>query len=338
MKNKYLYIALGVFLSLFSGALFLGFDDINSTDTVSAEQIIEIDGDLYLASSVSESKKITDTKQIKKLFGENGEHILVGKGYEILDEIHSQTFGTNLYLLTSDGTEKRKVTDKLVEYATLEKNSDSIFYLTVEGEIYMQDIVSGEEKKVSDHASLHAVSPDGKYLAYKKMPIDWVPGGYADGSPGVVITTVATGQERVIAAEEADHAAFWTPDGNHLYFFGDNGHGLDSLFMIDTDGSNRTLITNIGLETYIPGKVIPSISEPPIISKDGKFFVYESDREIWLVEIDTQARKLIQAKRIAYGINPKWIEEGETLSVVSGGNSKQSKSLIIIDVDGRIVK
>lgn len=339
MKDKFLYITLGVFLCLLSGALFLGYGQPHETEVAeAARRIIVQDNELYLASDAIGSKKLTTNQDIKLLFGEKNGVLLVGKGYEELEPGNPNTRGTRLSLFNEDGTEIRKINDKLAQYALFDKSGDNIIYLTPDGKIFQQETQGGAEKKIADHASLPSVSPDGKFITYKKMPADWTPGQYTDGAPGIVVTNIETGEEKIVASEEADHASFWSPDGEYIFFYGDNGFGMDSLHMMNSDGSERTLLGNVGKDAYVPGQMVPSISEPPIISSDGKFFIYESDREIWLNEIDLVNKKLIRAKRIGYGTSPQWIEEGKTLSIVFGGNGKsQNGSLIAVDVDGNII-
>lgn len=326
---------LGLIIALVGGFVVLRYHNDN---VVYASRIVVQDGDLFLTSDTLGSKRLTSNKDVKSLFGETNDFLLVGKGYEPLSAAQSQSFGTHLFLYRNDGSQLRLISDRLAEYAFFDRQGKNIIYLTPDGQIYQQDIGSGHEKKVADKASIPSISPDGRYLAYKKMPGEWVPGGYSDGSPGIVLKDIESGNERIIANQPSDHAAFWTPDGQYLYFFGDNGYGMDSLFLIKSNGKDRTLLTNIDMKTYVPGKVVPSISEPPIISNDGSYVIYESDREVWMVHVDLKQKKVVDAKRIGYGVSPAWIEDGKTLSIIFGGNGKRGdRAFITVDVEGNII-
>jgi hypothetical protein len=337
MHNKLSYIFLGFLLCLLSGAFFLGYLSPSELphETFAASRTIVYEGDLYTVNNQSDTLKITSKGDIRKLFGERPGQILVGKGYKILNE---QSFAVDLFLLDNNGKDIKKIGDKPAEYALFDNRGTSVIYLSTDGVVRKHDIMTGEDVEIANRASVPSLSPDDSKLAYKKMPEGWTPGEYADGSPGIVVKDIKTGKERILADKEADHAAFWTPDGRFIYFFGDNGYGIDSLFMIDSDGKNRTLLTNIEMTEYVPNEVIPSISEPPAISEDGRYFVYESDREIWLIETDLSNRKVQSAKKIGYGTSPAWVEDGEIISIVFNENNKQQKSLVLVDIDGNVIK
>lgn len=336
MQYKITYIALGVFLCLLSGAIFLGYgkgEDLTKAEA--SKHSFSLDGELYTVDNSGKAQKLTDSKDIKYVFGESDDVIIFGKNYTAQNP-HSS--GVNLFLMKKGSTETKKITEEVVEFALLDTAKKNVFFLTIEGKIKRQGLDNDKAEVVAELASIPSISPDDQFLAFKKMPQDWTPGSYSDGSPGIIIKEIKTGEERILADKEADHAAFWTPDGKFLYFFGDNGFGFDSLFIINNDGTERTLLTNIGLSEYNPEIVVPSISEPPIISKDGRFFVYESDREIWLIDTDLENKKLINARHIAYGISPRWEKDGELISVVVGGNGQKGKaSLITVDINGNVI-
>ncbi len=333
MKHKITYVALGVFLCLLSGAIFLGYGKGEVPAQVeAAKRSFVLDGELYTVDNLGKTQKLTDLKDIKYLFGESNDALLFGKNFTAQN---SHSSGMNLYVMKKDNNEARKITEELVEFALLDTAKTSVIFLTPEGKIKKQRLDGGNSVEIADLASAPSISPDDERIAFKKMPKDWTPGGYSDGSPGIVVREIKTGKERVVADQEADHAAFWTPDGRFIYFFGDNGFGFDSLFIINSDGSERTLLTNAELSEYNPETAVPSISEPPIISRDGRMFVYESDKEIWLVETSVEEKKLVDARRIGYGINPQWEKDGETISVVTGGKGKAS--LITLDISGNVI-
>jgi Tol biopolymer transport system component len=336
MNYKPTYIIFGILVCFILGATF--FVHNNGEVVIKAEAAnysFSFNGELYTVDSTGKTKKLTNSKDVKYVFGESDELILFGKNYTAQNN-HSN--GMSLFVMKKGNGEAKKVTSEIVEFALLDTAKKNILFLTPDGKIKKQGLGNGNTEVVAELASIPSISPDDKFLAFKKMPQGWVSGAYSEGSPGIVIKEIATGKERVLADKEADHAAFWTPDGKYLYFFGDNGFGFDSLFIVNNDGTERTLLTNIGLSEYNPEVVIPSISEPPIISNDGRFFVYESDREIWLVETDLKNKKVIAARRIAYGISPRWKKDSELISIVAGGDMlKDELSMVLVDMYGNLI-
>jgi dipeptidyl aminopeptidase/acylaminoacyl peptidase len=334
MRHKITYIILGMFLCILSSAVFFGYGKGESAPIAeAAKRTFTLDGELYTANNLGLIQKIEGPKDVKYFFGESDEVVLFGKNFM---SQNSNTGGVNLFILKKGESEAKKITEEFVEFALLDNAKRNVLFLTPEGRIKKQKLDSNDAEEIADFASVPSISPDDQRLALKKMPEDWTPGGYTEGSPGIIIRDIKTGKERVLADQEADHAAFWTPDGNFLYFFGDNGSGFDSLFLINDDGTERTLLTNVGVSQYNPETIVPSISEPPIISKDGRFFIYESDKEIWLVETDLAQRVTVDARRIGYGVSPQWEVDGESISVIAGGN--RSASVITLNLDGTVVK
>lgn len=336
MTNKFKYISSGVVLCLLVGALFLyPHDQVAVLTAEAAKRSFALDGELYIADSKGISTKVGTGREVRAVYGETENDVLIGKDLKI-NNSHSSDVG--LFFVDKTTSEAKKVTEDRIEFALLDNAKKNVLFLTPEGKIKRKNLATNYEEEIADLASIPSISPDDKYLAFKKMPEGWTAGDYSEGSPGVVVREIASGKERVMADQEADHAAFWTPDGSYMYFFGDNGYGLDSLFMIDSSGENRTLLTNIDLKEYDPKTIIPSISEPPIISQDGRYFIYESDREIWLVDIDTEQRKMRDARRIGYGISPAWEKDSESVSIVFSGNGQKSKpSIILVDLEGNLL-
>lgn len=110
----------------------------------------------------------------------------------------------------------------------------------------------------------HAVSPDGRTLAFTSGAIWKVP--IAGGSP--VRITPAPGNWL--------HA--WSPDGRRLAFSANRGRGLD-VFAIPSDGgSERRLTTS------------PRVDDAPQYSPDGRWIYFVSDRagtrDIWRIPAD----------------------------------------------------
>jgi hypothetical protein len=107
----------------------------------------------------------------------------------------------------------------------------------------------------------HAVSPDGKSMAFTAGPMRKVAG--AGGEPTNITPTWG------------NYVHAWSPDGTRLVFSSNRGHGLD-LFSISPDGGpERQLTTN------------PKADDAPQYSHDGLWIYFVSDRagtrDVWRI-------------------------------------------------------
>ena len=230
-------------------------------------------------------------------------------------------------MLRDDGTEIRKVTDRQVQFALLSPVGDYIFYLSAVGDIFKQDIETGQEEKVTDLATSFNISPDGRYLSFLKLPSTWQPGEMGYATKGISILDTQTSEERLLTQRESDYVAYWTPDGQHLLVPGVDSEGDSALFLVTHDGSTSTQLTGTTNWHYVGNEQIPSVASVPLISPDGRIIVYEGDRDVWMLELNQEKSALTKAKCIAYGTNPKWVEEGKTFTAQSADST-----LILIDL------
>jgi hypothetical protein len=127
----------------------------------------------------------------------------------------------------------------------------------------------------------HAVSPDGKTIAFTAGPIWKVP--------------TAGGEPASITTKSGNYVHAWSPDGKRLAFSSDRGKGLD-LFSISPDGgSERRLTTN------------PRADDAPQYSPDGRWIYFLSDRagtrDVWRMPAtgagpgDTKAERITSDDR-----------------------------------------
>ena len=326
--------ALGLVLAVFAGVIFL---QLRQTNIAHASRYVLDDGDIYLASDVIGSKRVTSQKDVKFLFGEKNGRLLIGKNLRGGIANSEVRDGADLYLLDADGIGSEKISDDQVDGAFFDKGArDRVVYVTRNADIKIYDLTL---KKVAFtiHKGLNPdISSDGSGVVYKKLPENWKPNDYLDGSPGLYVTDLNSGSEHQLTNGEMDYAPLWSPDGKYILFFSNSPEGLNSLFEVNADGSGRTQITNIG-EKVVSDKTVDSPSEQPIWSADGRYIVYESDRRIWVNELNLQSKKLISARPIAYGVAPSWVEDGKKISIVSTKASGKSNAVIIVDLDGNII-
>jgi len=298
---------------------------------VGAERIVAFNGDIYRASDAFGSKKIIENKDVKILFEEKGDKILLGKGFEGGEPGTEGNYSTYLYVMDNNGLNEQRITDEFVDYAVFSKiDGNTIYYLTKNGKIYTYNILTKTNRLLTIEASFFDISSDGKLLVYEKAPTGWTPNQYFEGSPGFAVLDISTTKETLIPNTDESHgggyAPLWIPNTNYILFFS------DGIYMMDLNGVNRIQLTKMGDGTDTYG-----ISDDPLWSSDGRYFIYHSDYEIKLIELDIKNKRVISAGAIAYGVEPRWVEEGKTISVLSPDAKAGAPSLSIVNLKGKVL-
>jgi len=133
-----------------------------------------------------------------------------------------------------------------------------------------------------------AVSPDGKYLAYASTRHNEHSDIYLQRVNGLSVTQ--------LTSDEADDAfPAFSPDGKQIAFCSTRAGSWD-IYLMDADGRNITQLTSGPMQDLHPS-----------FSPDGKRLVFSSiggktgQWEIWTVEIETGAKKMI-----GLGLFPSW--------------------------------
>ena len=107
----------------------------------------------------------------------------------------------------------------------------------------------------------HAVSPDGKSLAFTAGSLWRVP--------------VAGGEPTRVISNAGNYVQGWSPDGKWLTFSSNRGNGLD-LFSISADGGSERKLTSS-----------PRLDDAAQYSPDGRWIYFLSDRggtrDIWRI-------------------------------------------------------
>ncbi len=303
-----------------------------------ADIIILKNGNLYLISSILGEKQLTTKGNIKLLFDQKNGKIIFGKEWKEETLESERIGGTRLWIMNNDGSNELLIADELVVYAFFDKTGKKIFYNTRNNyDLYLVNIDGISKVNLHTKTLTSNLSPDGNYLVYQKLNPDWQIGQYYDQALGITILDLKTKKEKIISHSSEDFAPIFTPDGKKILFFSRSPEGLASHFIMNTDGSNRKQLTNIG-EKFVSDRTIPVISEKPIWSKNGRYLIYESDKEIWINEFDDSLDNIINAKQIAFGLNPQWFIDGKIITVGLTNIDKASESLIKIDLDGKIIK
>jgi len=326
-------------LALIIGStILMGYTDSNRATPVRKFAVSQnTSSDLRPASDVLSTG--TTNASARFLFNQRGSAKLIGRGVTAASgEFQSPT--TQLSITTDTG--ETQITDKPVEYSQLSHDGTKIIYITASKITYLYDIATKTEQQLTNKASfLPDLSRDNTQIVYKELPTDWSPGSDYTNSRGLVIKNITTTNETLITnyntnlqptdpdysfVGEPSYAPTFSPDGTQVvYFSGSTTANIGGMFIINTDGTNKTRLTNNNQKS-VTTETIPSISDSPLWSPDGTQFIYESNNRIYRTQIDRQNRRLIKAEKVADGIAPSWVEgrEGSELKVQrrGGGESK----------------
>lgn len=181
--------------------------------------------------------------------------------------IGSEATRSRITIVNLDGSSPKVVLDSPHRFAAPEWTPDgAALVVNGGGRLWRLPVSGGEPAPIPIGLTSwidinHAVSPDGRSLAFTSGPIWKVPVG---GSQTVRVTD---------APGSWVHA--WSPDGRRLAFSADRGHGLD-LFSIAADGSSERRLTTS-----------PRADDAPQYSPDGRWIYFLSDRagtrDVWRI-------------------------------------------------------
>lgn len=126
--------------------------------------------------------------------------------------------------------------------------------------MYLLDIETGQTKSITPEGITgQALSTDGKFFLAKQKGewVKWpIEGGDPTPFPGLKST---------------DQALSWTADGKQLYITNPNENRPRKVYLIDVATQKKTLWKSLGPADWTGANG----ASPPLISKDGKHYVYQ---------------------------------------------------------------
>jgi len=321
MKTK-VSIAIFVVIILVTGY----FAFFSNSVSVEAKRVLLIDGDLYSLSSLYGNNQITHGKDTKILFEEKNGKILFGKGFESMSGEVNDFASTRLFILNETGAEEQISNDANVFYALSDKDMANVVYLTEGYNLYKYNVATKKTILLTTNASRPDISKDGKKIVYLKLPKDFAGDNGFDQFPGIAILDLETLEERILpnSNRQGDHAPHFTPNGQHIL--------LSGLAIMNIDGSEYTKLIKQG-----DGISNLSIEGNSIWSPDGRYFIHEFNNEIIVLELNITNKRLVSAGAIAYGISPKWVEEGKTISVLAPDKKIGDDILSVVNLNGKVL-
>lgn len=182
------------------------------------------------------------------------------------------------------------------------RNMDPMIAISTNNDLFVVPVTGGAAKKITENPgndSQPLYSPDGRYIAYRKMER----AGFESDRNQLVLYERATGKH-INLTENVDysvHDVVWSPDSKLLFFNADD-KGAKSIFRVAVQTKKVDPLLTNGYNTQLR------------ISPDGKIliFVRESiNRPAELYRMDVDGRNLqqitrINAERVArLDMNPK---------------------------------
>ena len=205
--------------------------------------------------------------------------------------------------LTTDGVWKlspRYSPDSESVYYSQSSNTGRVF-------LHQLDLKTGKDKQLlleaTDHLFDPVISSDGRYLAYCQ----------SSGSPQLILMIrdrqeKKTAQYKPVGARSTARRPAFIP-GTNLVAFTESGEGGQQISVVDYEGKNRRLVTEI-----------PANNRWPDASPDGKKLVFCSSKtgnyEIYTIHLDgTMLTRLTDHP--LRDIHPAWSPDGKRIAFVS---------------------
>jgi eukaryotic-like serine/threonine-protein kinase len=167
-----------------------------------------------------------------------------------------------------------------------------------------------------NYVSDQAISPDGKYIAYKD-------------SLGLHLRVIATGEEHDLPSPASEHLVQigWFPDGNTLLLSTAEGVDTETVWALSIFGGN-------------PTKLRAGIGEirPDAVSPDGSQIVFEkvSDgHEIWLMDAHGENPRMLLANKDEVVLSPIWSPDGRYVAYIRRNHAGNGGTVEAWDVRRR---
>lgn len=316
MNNHSIFkrIAIGIFI--LAGAAVIVTISLTPPQTTQADEarlILEKNEILSLAETIG-AKDLSSIGNAKFLFDEKGGFALYGQGWKNNGDNVEMNGGTQLWILDM----KKNQTQQLVkEFEVTEAvlGNNGVAYYTTRDQDLFEINKNGNKRKIKEKVLQPSLSNDSKTMVYQKLPEDWQAGNYYDGALGLTLLNLDTLVETRLTNKWEDWGAFFSPNGSKIIFISTNEYGMASFFSINVDGTNKIQLTNIGVQN-VSNVSVPTPSERPIFSADGKYLVFEADRTIWAMEFNGTMDKILRAEKVAYGVDPRFSKDNKHINVV----------------------
>lgn len=187
-----------------------------------------------------------------------------------------------------------------------------IVYQTPSLQLYWVD-QKGNARLVAQRTGTPVVSPDGRQVAYAKLPDTWNPGEPVVRSE-IFVLDAASGRSTQVTRGYDDKSPLWSPDGHSVLFQSTLRTGVPSLWRVRDNGTGMAQVTNVGCldssSSYVPN---PLSSETVEWAFERRIIVYTTTSltsgEVRVIRFD-HLLNVESAYSLGEGYGPKWTDHG----------------------------
>lgn len=292
--------------------------------------------DILSLSETLGTKNLTNLGDVKFLFDQKDEFVIFGQGWGNETKGGDSIGGTQLWLLDTKTNRKQQLVKEFDVTGAVLGNNGTVYYTTRAQDLFVADS-KGFTRKIQEKVLQPSVSNDGKTMVYQKLPPSWKTGNYYDEALGLTLLNLNTLTETRLTKTWEDWGAFFSPDSKKIIFVSANEYGIASFFEVNADGTNKIQLTNTGHKS-ISDSTIPAPSERPVFSQDGKYLTFEADRTIWIAEFNATFDKVLQAKKTAYGIDPRFSKDNKSVTIIVLPTQNSKRAVMEINVSNALNK
>lgn len=299
-----------------------GFTLLNARGEI--EHPFVVDGEIYLVREDDlASRPLALPHKVEALYaiapgGSDGAVLYYGtNGREVMARTDEWS-GFDLYGAYMDGSTRQIMDGQAVVRAMWSKQGRFLLIWTRDMELFMLPEGELNPRRIATHAAAPDISPDGRSIAYAKLPDSYVPGSLPEQLTLSVID-LESGVERALAGDQDATEPLWSPDGERIIFISGGRAGLSSFWSVNRDGSGLTQLTNQG-QAFVTEQTVPLHRGRAWWSNDGHKLLWSrvADNgadEVWMLDFQRNEYKP-EAAFIAAGGDPRWSSDGKGILYV----------------------
>jgi Tol biopolymer transport system component len=275
--------------------------------------------------------QVTLSGNVTRIYGwsHDGSQLLLGVGERPVPPETDVPGGSNLWVMSADGTKLLQLTENLeVMDATWSPIDSRIAYGTRDAKIHLVNsdgtayrVLLADDDNVS-YCYLGTWSPDGSRITYR----EWIP---SPDAVHVMVLDLAGGSRHQLTSEGSAFVGYlysfdvqWSLDGRRILFQSPRDPGASVWWVVDADGSNLIHLDNETLRSilsYSQWAPRSPIADQVVFSTYDSFY----NEIIWVMDFGGQARE------VARGSFPVWLPRGDRIAYVG-----EDGGLWIVNLDG----
>jgi Tol biopolymer transport system component len=231
-----------------------------------------------------------------------------------------------IYVVDADGENLRRITNNRNDSNVVwSPDGHKVAFWSSEGNtrgIYVQDVDTGNRKRIADFLGYTGWSPDSSKIAIYSEDRRY---------PGIYITDADGGNQHQVTNDSPQSGSelSWSPDGHKIIFI-TTRNGKADVYVMDTDGTNQRRLTN-GFNT----------ANNPMWSPDGRMIAFTTPRKdnlgnwiaavLWSIDFNGGTQRQLISD-LQWKSDFAWSPDGHKIAFVS--NRNYDSNIYVIDADG----